>query len=181
MARSVRKRPADRPPREQRQRSSSSQRQASAERPRGAPNPAHILNQFPLYMSNPGTEAKIHNALMPPSVPMTKTGQRDSLVQILWSNLLETKIPIPASVLTAMCPSRQDQDDAIRNALSDALHQRLLTFLPQRAGGGRPGGGGAGGGRPGGGAASGGETDGNRNREESSGSYRGAIWGNRNS
>lgn len=71
---------------------------------------------------------------MPPSVPMTKSGQRDSLIQILWSNLLKTRIPIPASVLLAMCPSRQEQSNAIQNALSDALHQRLLTSIQQRGG-----------------------------------------------
>lgn len=89
-----------RPPRPQRGASGSSPsvaptegptqpRTASAER-RRPQKPAHVLNQFPRYMSNPESEAEIRSALMPPSVPMTKSGQRDSLIQILWSNLLKT-------------------------------------------------------------------------------------------
>lgn len=94
---------------------------------RRVPKPAHVLNQFPRYMSNPEIDAQIRDNLMPPSVPMTKAGQRDSPIQILWSNLMKTKIPVPASVLLAMTPNRQEQQNAIQNALSDALHQRLLT------------------------------------------------------
>lgn len=94
---------------------------------RSQPKPAHILNQFPKYMSNPESENQIRDNLMPPTVPMTKCGQRDSLIQILWSNLLKTRIPVPASVLLAMTPNRAEQQNTIQNALSDALHQRLLT------------------------------------------------------
>lgn len=111
MARPAGTRPV-RPQREQKPGSSprrtAAGRAGSAERLRRAPKPAHVLNQFLLYMSNPESEADIRNALMPPALPMTKSGQRDSLIQILWSNLLKTKIPIPASVLMAMFPNRQE-------------------------------------------------------------------------
>lgn len=65
-----------RPQRDQRPGSSPtiSPKPGPAERLRRAPKPAHILNQFSLFMSH--CEADIRNALMPLSVPMTKSGQR---------------------------------------------------------------------------------------------------------